>query len=928
MSKLGPIAVLLSVASLGFAQRPSTVSLSASASSLICGSQLQVSALVQDQSFNVISNPPLTWASSDKTIASVDSSGNVTALLPGIVSITATDSGVRGTLQLQTVPLRIDVTPANQTLTIGSRLQYTATVLDINQQPLSAPVTWQLAGANAFNTSEANLSPSGMLTTSAASNLTIRALISYNNYYPNFLPAFVGETTATVVPPADYTIRSLLTSNETRQSFQLLARRGGIAVNDSEQVALVASLDGLSDGVLLADHGSYQILASGGTPTLMPGGNLIDFEDPVINNSGTVVLRGDTYGSSGGLLSLSKTQFQYLLTDGTTSAYTDLEGIRVSRFALNNNGAVVFTATYLPTGSTSRAVGLFDMQRGLINLDVSSPGTVLPGLQASFTFDGYYGMDSQGNLYFSASDGHYRGVYQVAPDGTLSMALGTGNHLRGSIVRNIFGLGIGSSGDLAIGCDRPDGSQFVLRFANGDLSSAPEVLSLNWVGQIYTVNAAGVLFYGDAGQGAGLYLWPPKASTANPILLQGGPAPSGDPIVEIQAAAMTSAGTVFAKVRTASQPLELLRIAAGGVTMLLESGDQLAVTANLTLMGLVQGAAVGDPHPLMGGFQASVFQLNDSQGLIPRVLVGDRLSTAPFSGYQPARKALDGSLYVVPDDGIFRVGAGGNSLVFGLPHTDADGVVQNGLAGGSLGLSGGLAANQDGAVAWISNTNQNHQRLYLLSGGTLRLLAYIGGNSQYRTNSPAGGYFSNWQELALDNTGRVMARFSVTGGPSGYFLWANGQWTAAALFGQTTVAGQVVDGAGQMKASAANFYATFTAHGGPPTVLAQYTSGGWNQLAAAGLALPDGAELNSFTNLAVDRADEVAYSGWSSGGSPEIVVMTGTTARIALSGSQPLSDGSFVQNIQQIDFRDDHRVFFVAFDVYDRMNLYVAEPNF
>jgi len=282
---------------------------------------------------------------------------------------------------------------------------------------------------------------------------------------------------------------------------------------------------------------------------------------------------------------------------------------------------------------------------------------------------------------------------------------------------------------------------------------------------------------------------------------------------------------------------------------------------------------------------------------------------------------------VAADDGIYRVGAGINSLVFGLPHVDADGITQQNVSGANQYLSGALAANESGAVAWISDTYQSHQRLYLSSGGKIQLLAYLGANPQYRTSSPAGGYFSGWQEIALDNAGRLMARLSVTGGPSGYFLWANGQWTAAALFGQTSVAGQAVTGASELKASSSNFYVTFTQHGsGIPTLLAEYTGGSWNQLFVLGQSLPDGSNLNSFSHLAVNRADEVAFGAWSNG--PEIVVLTGNTAHQVYTGSQLLPDGSYLYNIAQIDFRDDHRVFFVAFDLSDRVNLYVAQPTF
>ena len=161
---------------------------------------------------------------------------------------------------------------------------------------------------------------------------------------------------------------------------------------------------------------------------------------------------------------------------------------------------------------------------------------------------------------------------------------------------------------------------------------------------------------------------------------------------------------------------------------------------------------------------------------------------------------------------------------------------------------------------------------------------------------------------------------------SGYFLWANGQWKAAALFGQTQVNGQPVDGAVESKAGAGNFYAILTQRG--YSLLAQYTDSGWNALVVLGQTLPSGAALNSIRNLAVNRAGDVAFSANTDGGFPEIVVLAGNTARLVFAGDQPLADGTFLFSIPQIDFRDDQRLFFVAFDLSDRVNLYVAEPLF
>ena len=80
--------------------------------------------------------------------------------------------------------------------------------------------------------------------------------------------------------------------------------------------------------------------------------------------------------------------------------------------------------------------------------------------------------------------------------------------------------------------------------------------------------------------------------------------------------------------------------------------------------------------------------------------------------------------------------------------------------------------------------------------------------------------------------------------------------------------------------------------------------------------------------VAIRGDGDVAFSANADGGFPEIVVLAGDTARLVFAGDQPLADGAFLFSIPQIDFRDDRRLFFLAFDLLDRVNLYVAEPLF
>ena len=61
------------------------------------GDDLRVNATVKDQHGNVMSNDTITWTASDRGIATVSSSGLVTAVGPGTSTVTASAGSASGT---------------------------------------------------------------------------------------------------------------------------------------------------------------------------------------------------------------------------------------------------------------------------------------------------------------------------------------------------------------------------------------------------------------------------------------------------------------------------------------------------------------------------------------------------------------------------------------------------------------------------------------------------------------------------------------------------------------------------------------------------------------------------------------------------------------------------------------------------------------
>ena len=111
------------------------------------GETAQLRATVLDQSNRTVLGANVAWSSSTTSVATVNSSGLVTAVQSGTTIITATSGGAVGqaavTVEIP-LPTRVSITPETASLTsVGQTVQLTAVVRDSLGRPLpSEPVTW------------------------------------------------------------------------------------------------------------------------------------------------------------------------------------------------------------------------------------------------------------------------------------------------------------------------------------------------------------------------------------------------------------------------------------------------------------------------------------------------------------------------------------------------------------------------------------------------------------------------------------------------------------------------------------------------------------------------------------------------------------------------------------------------------------------
>ncbi|HEY2377991.1 MAG TPA: Ig-like domain-containing protein, partial [Gemmatimonadaceae bacterium] len=164
----GPIETPVAVAS---------VVVSLSASSVQIGGSVQATAVLKDASGSTLTGPTVSWSSSNAAVATVNSTGRVTALGPGSASIIATSEGVTGSADVGVIvsppaPVAsVSVSLGSSSLNVGQTTQATAVLKDGSGNVL----TGRTIGWSSLNTAVATVTSAGVVTAVSAGSATIVA---------------------------------------------------------------------------------------------------------------------------------------------------------------------------------------------------------------------------------------------------------------------------------------------------------------------------------------------------------------------------------------------------------------------------------------------------------------------------------------------------------------------------------------------------------------------------------------------------------------------------------------------------------------------------------------------------------------------------------------------------------------------------------
>lgn len=158
------------------ARLASTVTLSPANATIVTGTTVQLTSQITDPAGNVLTGRPISFASDNNAVATVNATGLITAVTPGTARITATSEGKTGTATIIVTALpvaTVNVTPTTSTIFIGSTAVLNAQPLSETGAALTGRTVSWISGAPGV----ATVSASGLVTAVASGTAVIVAVV-------------------------------------------------------------------------------------------------------------------------------------------------------------------------------------------------------------------------------------------------------------------------------------------------------------------------------------------------------------------------------------------------------------------------------------------------------------------------------------------------------------------------------------------------------------------------------------------------------------------------------------------------------------------------------------------------------------------------------------------------------------------------------
>lgn len=901
---------------------------------LISGETVKLTATARDSAGVLRPENTFTWSTTDASVAAVDSSGNVTARALGLAEIRGSIGNVRGAVTIQVLPARIVVTPGAVNLFAGDRQQFKAEVLDGAGKPMTVGVSWDIVNAMLRSTVVASVDRLGNVNTSGAGRFYVRARFNYSGQsVMPFAPYAEGVAEIDVKLRRSHDVRAVIATGPRPAPGVLRGRRTYLSSTAAGDLIFLGSLDGSASALMLQQGlpgGRLRQLASSGMPGPVPFGLVYEWQNFAANRKGQVLSRGLVAGAATGLMLAPAAESGWIASEGMYAGEIEvISSFAITRNSLNNTGEAVARATFRLPGDPVTHTGLFRFEpNGEVAL-VASTRDQFPELDGPLTFEGDFGIADSGTVLFRVSAGAKSVLFKQsgfsAPEKVVALGdpVGAGRlaSFAGTTYLTFF---VSGQGDVVFYGTFTGGVPSIVHIPP---SGTPRLYAYRSLWGVFDVLDGQILWYGDAGRGAALYVWKPDGSQDRSIAHD---AALGDErITQIDGATFVPGG-VAALVRTARRPFVLVRSQGTAVEVITEAGAAVEGESSVSFQSLIKGTKGSEPPMLYGmGDPGSLLEFVDGT-LRSRLTYGDRFDGDVFAlgvfGYQ-TRRSANGALYhflsphglSVNNHGLYRIDS--NAAVAGtrFNYIWPDGTTQ--YNGGTI-----YFAAEDGRLVVASGTSRNHSRLAIFRGNEATLLATNGTNPDLLTRIAGSGDVTGWSDAVLAEDGRVMATLRFRNSPDGVFLWQAGQWTPLAIVNQTQFAGLTVTGVNAIRASGSRLYACFNLSGGG-SLIAEWADGQWKTLVSHQDTSPTGQPMAGLGAFDVNRRGEVLFFansfGWPT------VLFRKTSGELSIVSYAWEAEAAPAQLVRYVDLelRDDGRAYLLALDVLDRYVLLDAMPR-
>ena len=892
--RLSPNFLLFLFAVPAFSQTIARVDVTAASTVVVVGQTMPVLAAAKDADGVVIPVASFTWTSGTPSVATVDSSGNVTALFPGSVQIRARTGNFTGTLTLTLNPSRVQVA-GPQSVQLNSSATLAATALDINGNPIpNVTFTWA-----SDNTGVATVA-AGLLQAVNLGEASISATVAN----------FIGRLTVRVVRPVDYTVETVVSSDPVPGGSTIQSILSISNLNSAGDMALVANLSGSTTAVIRDAQGQLSLLARTGDPAPL-GGFFAGFGQPVINGRGEVALIA-TVGGGGIspllLLFRGSDMFPLLASGDALVTGGTIGNITLATDGLDDNGfAVVTLSVNNPTHTgvfrVSPETGVEPLIRTFDQLPIGTP-TAFNGAAVS----------TGGRVAVIVTAGTRRGIYDVTPTqiGTLvtdTTAIPGGGTLASfQAVRFV---------DLALYfLATPQGRSMSLyratttleEIVRGGASTNPTRTTT--LSSLLGVGGGNIVFSATlSDMGTGVYAW--SNGNLRPVALTRAAMAGGETLSRLDAAAVNSAGDVAFLAVTNKQVSALYRSQGGTTALRWASWSRTSLPVNY----YVTSNSNLRPSPAATYFQAGspASLLKKSGGAVTPVAVPGM--TTPqgrvFTGTTVATSNASGDLVFAATSMDLSSTANFTALYRYFDNVLTEWFAFNQPVGnltiGTGGLSN-IALNSNRQAAFVG-TVSNRQSL-ILAGSDIQVLLQTG------AASPAGGTFSSFTNIQLTPAGSVVFTAGVTNGPTGIFMWSGGQVTRIA-------ATDVYRNIGAPAVGGESIY--FQAARDTFTGLFVYSSGSVQSAIMLGTRLPINTVLTSITTYSAQEDGTVVFQGTASFTGVFARRVDGTLSTVALVSENSPASGRFTSFVSVAV--GESIVLTNSLVTQDRTGLFVAYPS-